>query len=192
MSKWCTYIIFIAVISAIPGCRQAVATNPLQATISYDDSVYCFNLRSIVSREGLKGIADLDGNVVLPLEWDSIEFLDDDVALLSRSGLWYLSTKDGRIFAQATDPSELEASSTELFTRMQEDDLRHWDSVLDQLEALSHACISSARKGMNECILSEQNKLQQLLRERPGTAMSKAQEKRLEAIESEFSSLYRR
>ena len=188
MSKWCSYILLLAVTLGIPCCRQAASAPRISATKAYDDSVYCFNMRSIVSRDGLKGITDLEGNVVLPLEWDSIEFLDDDVALLSRSGLWYLSTRDGRIFGQSDDASELEASFKEMFTRMQEDDMRYWDDVLDQLEA----CIASARKGMNESILSQRNKLQQLLEESHGTAMTKEQEKRLELIESEFSSLYHR
>ena len=182
----------LAVTLGFPCCRQVASAPQIPAIKAYEDSVYCFNMRSIVSRNGLKGITDLEGNVVLPLEWDSIEFLDDDVALLSRSGLWYLTTRDGRIFGQSDDVSELEASFKEMFTRMQEDDMRYWDDVLDQLEALSHACMASARRGVNESILSERNKLQQLLKESHGTAMSKEQEKRLEVIESEFSSLYHR
>lgn len=192
MSKWHTYILLFAVILVTPCCRQASPNSLTSATKDYDDSVYCFNMRSIVSRDGLKGITDTEGNILLPLEWDSIEFLDDDVALLSRSGLWYLSTKNGRIFGQGDNASELEASFKETFALMQEDDMRYWDHVLDQLEALSYACIANAHKGMNESILSERNKLQLLLDEAPGTAMNKAQEKRLGAIESEFSSLYPR
>lgn len=192
MSNWCKYCLILAVFLSIPCCRQAPPSPKTAATIAYDDSVYCFNQRSIVSRDGHKGITDLQGKLVLPLEWDSIEFLDDDVALLSRSGLWFLCTRDGRIFAQGSNSSGLEQSFKELFTQLQENDIRYWDSVLDQLESLSSACLSNTKNGISESILSERGKLLQLLGESPGAAMSKTQEKRLEAIVSEFSSLYHR
>ena len=116
------YLLFALTVSYLVSCMNAGpdVQTPVQEPVTYEDTVYCFNQRSVVSLEGKKGLIDTEGQVVLEPEWDSIEFLDDEVALLSRSGIWYLCTKDGRLFAETSDPGILESSFHALLAEMQD------------------------------------------------------------------------
>ena len=77
--SWIKLGVFLpAVLASCHGA--AVRTQEAAARPAYEDSVYCFNGRMIVSSEGRKGLADTLGHVILPLEWEQVEFLDDDVA----------------------------------------------------------------------------------------------------------------
>ena len=181
-----------AILPLSGGCSQAPRQEPVEtAAAAYDDSVYCFNGRSIVSCKGMWGLVDQDGRVILKPEWDGIEFLDDDVALLHRAGLYYLCTRDGRFFAEDADAGVLEESFRELLVEMEYEDSRKWDSVLDRLEALCDACIASGRKRPDRIVLEEKAALQAELASVSGQ-MSSLQKERLEQIVERFKSSYRR
>lgn len=167
----------------------AVQEHPV---VAYEDTVYCFNQRSIVSAGGLKGVIDDDGQVILSPEWDSIEFLSDEVALLSRSGLWYLCTRDGRLFAESGNPSDLETSFRERLAEMQDLDLAYWDAVLDQLDQLRAACLQASSRRVDARIRQERARLDGLLADAGRGSMSRAQLDRLGQILSDFNSMYRR
>lgn len=161
------------------------------ACTPYDDSVYCFNGRVIVSSEGRKGLVDTLGHVILSPEWEDIVFLDDDVALLGRAGLSCLCTADGRIFAESGDREALEEDYIRLFSEMKDADYRQWDRVLDQLEALCDACLAAKPGHVDERVLKEKAALVPLLEGIQGH-MSEDQETRLVHIEDRFTALYKR
>ena len=95
-----TYLLLFFSLPVVHSCQAGQVRSEMQETdVFYDDTVYCFNQRSIVTLGSQKGLIDENGTRILAPEWDSIEFLDDEVALLGRSGLWYLCTRDGRFFA---------------------------------------------------------------------------------------------
>ena len=130
------------------GCRQAPAPPPLEPQAEdivpvWDDSVYCFNGRAIVCKDGLFGIVSTDGELVCPPVYDAIEFLNFDVALLSRYGTWFLATKDGRMMAENNDRAKLETGYEDLFDAVTRSDRVFWDGILDQYEAFCNACIDA-------------------------------------------------
>lgn len=159
--------------------------------VAFEDTVYCFNQRSIVTLDGRKGLIDDSGNIVLAPEWDSVEFLDDEVALLSRAGLWYLCTRDGRIFADGLEVSVLESSFRERLVAMRDQDYRYWESVIARIETLGAACLASSRRHLDEQAVREYAALQDLLKSRVGT-MTRDQQGRLSGIEERFLSLRRK
>lgn len=161
------------------------------AAIAYEDTVYCFNQRSIVSLDGRKGMMDDSGNIILVPEWDSVEFLDDEVALLSRAGLWYLCTRDGRVFADGLDKPALELSFRERLAEMRNQDYRYWESVIGRLETLGAACLASPRRRPDEHALREYAALQDLLKNAVGTP-TRDQQERLSQLEERFISLRRK
>lgn len=157
----------------------------------YDDTLYCFNQRSIVHLDGKAGIIDNSGNVCLKPEWDSAEFIDDEVALLSRSGVFYLCTKDGRIFAESSSVLELIGNADDLLLRAMDDDVRRWDGVLDALDELCDVCLSSRSRKVDEPILLAHQNLQNRLQGVSG-AMTTLQQERLEEIVTRFQTFYRK
>ena len=188
------YLLFALTVSYLVSCMNAGpdVQTPVQEPVTYEDTVYCFNQRSVVSLEGKKGLIDTEGQVVLEPEWDSIEFLDDEVALLSRFGIWYLCTKDGRLFAETSDPGILESSFRALLAEMQDKDSKYWDDILDRLEDLSEACINSRSKRPDARILRERALLSELLSSGIRGKMSASQTERLDKIVLKFNSLYRK
>ena len=167
-------------------------STPVQSVTEYEDTVYCFNQRSVVSLGEKKGLIDNEGREILATEWDSIEFLDDDVALLSRSGLWYLCTRDGRLFAEAPEPSDLESTFRSRYAEVTDKDSAYWDGVLDQLDNLREACVGSRSRRPDERVLQEFARLQELISKEHGGGMSRSQEERFERILSDFKSSYRK
>ena len=189
-----SYSFLTCVVLLLSACSETPV--PMQDTLvvrpDYEDSVYCFNERSIVTLNGLKGIVDKDGNQVLAPEWNEIEFLDDNIALLSKSGIWSLSTRDGRIFAQSADSLYLEGRYSELYDEMAESDAQYWDQVLDALEELEELCLTSRSGKLDERMVHARATLQRLLEASPGGEMTVSQLDRLESIESEFKTMYQR
>lgn len=157
------------------GCRPLARTEngttpPSPPPISsYESSLYCFNQRYIVSSGGLYGIVDTLGRVLVPISYDSVDFLSDEVSLLGKDGLYFLSDKDGRVFAQSMDENEL----TTYFQRLHEDYLlsqsRFWDSVLDSFEDMSGQMLSlrgrRLSKTQRNLLLSKKEEIERLLGE---------------------------
>ena len=125
---------------------------------------------------------DKYGTLLLEPVWSEIEFLSPDVALLSRNGLSYLSSSEGRIFAEGTDREALAATFQESYESMLFEDMRRWDEVLDRLDSLCWSCIS--RDGNNgSATLFE--RLKESLHSVSGT-MTGSQSQRLGEIEERF------
>ena len=158
--------------------------------VAYEDSVYCFNQRSIVTFEGKKGVVGEQGELILAPEWDAIEFLDDEVALLQKSGLYYLCTRDGRIFAESHEMESLERSFRQRLAEMHDADVLSWNRVLDQLEVLCDACLACDGRKPDSQLIHEDTVLREYLNNATG-AMNQEQKLRLERIGKKFDSLYR-
>jgi len=173
----------------LAACQVRPVLVSVEKTV-YEDSVYCFNQRSIVTLGGQKGMVGEGGEVILVPEWDAIEFLDDDVAMLQKSGLFYLCTRDGRIFAESPEVESLERSFRQRLAETLDADLLSWDRVLDQLEVLCDACLACGGRRPDAQIIHEDTVLREYLDDATG-AMTQEQKMRLERIGRKFDSLYR-
>ena len=122
-------------------CARAQETAP--EAQAYEDSVYCFNQRSIVSAGGLYGMTDTSGTRILPLAYTSLEFLSDEVALGRRGGRWYLLTRDGETVRQGDSRRVADDWEAAYESWLQRRD-SFWDVALDRYEALCHTCIALA------------------------------------------------
>lgn len=174
----------------LSGCRFSPAVEePVPERVPYEDSVYCFNQRSIVTLAGRKGMVGASGETILAPEWDDIEFLDDDIALLRRDDLFYLCTRNGRFFAESSDAALLEQSFRQRLADILDADMRSWDRVLDQLEALCEACLSCENRHPNARVIRENTRMQDCLQSVSGE-MTPEQKERLAQIEKKFATLY--
>ena len=187
-----SYLTILVALSCLASCKTGRSDlSSFSAPDHYDDTLYCFNQHSVVHLEGKAGIIDDSGNVCLKPEWDSAEFLDDDVALLSRAGVFYLCTKDGRVFAESTSVLELIGNSDALLLRAMDEDVKHWDSVLDALEKLCEVCLSTRSRKVDDNILLAHHALQEKLQGVSGS-MTVIQQERLEGIVTRFQTFYRK
>ena len=185
------YLLLTFLALSLSACREGPpAEVPMREEVAYDDSLYCFNGRSLVSREGRWGMVDTTGREILALEWDSADFLDDEVALLARSGIYYLCTWDGRIFAEDVDPDVLERSFRMRLSEMHAADYQDWNRALDRLEALCDACLAARSHRLDNRIIQENADLRELLAGIQG-GMTLAQQNRLERIVDRFNTMYR-
>lgn len=193
MHHFRSYPACVILLICLAACTMAQRRNTYSSLAStcYDDTLYCFNQRYIVHLGGKAGIIDQNGSVCLKPEWDSAEFLDDDVALLSRSGVFYLATKDGRVFAESSSVLELIGHVDELLLKAMDDEVRHWDSILDALEELCDACLISRSRKVDDNILRAHQALQDKLKGASGS-MTTIQQERLEEIVTRFQTFYRR
>jgi len=155
--RWlCSYFLAVCLFVLFSSCSAVdTAPQPAGEPIAYEDTVYCFNQRSIVHLSGKAGVIDESGTLVLSPEWDAIEFLDDEVALLRRDGRWFLSTRGGRIFAESDDSAGLESDFRRRLEDVREQDLCRWDTVLDKLEVLCETALACRSRRPDRDIRSD-------------------------------------
>jgi len=142
-------VIDLVLINLCLSCSNGSSSEVSQeevSCISYEDSTYCFNGRWKIFSNGLEGLSDGQGNVLVEPLFNEIYFINDDIALLERSGLFYLANRDGRVFAEGTDKADLEASASKRYEQMLSEDLFFWDEILDDLESLGRECLSGGHK----------------------------------------------
>lgn len=102
--------------------------------------VYCFNQRYIASEGGKFGMLDKQKKEVIPMVYDEISFITDDIAILSRYGGFLLCDKWGRIFAEGTSRSDLEEQCQDLYDKVLEDDRLYWETVLEAYSDFASEC----------------------------------------------------
>lgn len=183
------HIVLFCCVAAVVGCvagRKPEVDAYLPRT-EYDDTVYCFNGRSIVHLGGLSGCIDDEGREIIPPVWDSLEFLSNDIIMLFRAGLAVLSTRDGRVFSESATPSELEKDAESRFSRMQIADVIFWDGVLDRLDSLCNKCLAQPKQSdiSDADIMKEVDNIRRILRF-PEGKMNETQLARLAEIENKF------
>lgn len=188
-SPYCFAVICVQIlVSCSQGMPAAQVTlSEPESLVGYSDTVYCFNGRYIVTSDEGKGVMAEDGRIVIDAVYDDIEFLDDDVAILTDSGVSWLATRDGRFFAEDTNPEVLVLSSSDLYEDMLRLDAQYWDEVLDALDKLCDICIGIEGRRLTEN--KESVMVFEMLRAKlDGNhgQMSEIQRIRLEEIESKF------
>ena len=134
--------------------RQAglAAASDTGGTPVWDERLDCFNGLFVVRSNGLYGITDESGAVLVPPECDSLEFLSDEVLLLFKGGMSALADRRGRIFAESTDSRNLKDNFQSLRDKAADEGLRRWNSYIDDFEAFGRECekVRGGRIGRKE------------------------------------------
>lgn len=131
--------------------------------------VYCFNQRYIVSESGKYGMTDQQKKEILPIVYDGISFLTDDIALLSRYGSFMLSDKWGRIFAESSSRKELENNCQDLYDQVLSDDFSFWEIVLREFEIFADKCCEAKKlRNPDSFLLPYRQKIEDLLKMKRG------------------------
>lgn len=160
-------------------------TPSVKLETAYDSSTYCFNGTSIVSKDGKWGLCDTLGNVILPANYDKIEFISDDMAVANEGELFYLIDTKGNIMAEALHSGGLTAEEISLWAgKVNERIRKEWDEILDKYEELETLCAD--RKSSRKAVKSASKELEELLDAATGS-MNQAQRARFEMLRNTFS-----
>ena len=128
----------IALLAAV-GCLVACSHPGEKAaeTVAAEQQWSCFNGCAIFLQEGRYGLLrERDGEVLLPACYDTIEFLDNDIALLTGEGVGSLCDRSGRMLAQGCAPDSLRQNYATLVERVREEDRRSWEQVISDYDRL--------------------------------------------------------
>lgn len=160
-------------------------TPSVKLETAYDSSTYCFNGTNIVSKDGKWGLCDTLGNVILPANYDKIEFISDDMAVANEGELFYLIDTKGNIMAEALHSGGLTAEEISLWAgKVNERIRKEWDEILDKYEVLETLCAD--RKSSRKAVKSASKELEELLDAATGS-MNRAQRARFEMLRNTFS-----
>lgn len=176
-----SFAVFLFVSCASP--QESAVLLPIEA------SWPCFNGCDIVLQGGKYGLVANDGTQILPAEYDSIEFLDNDVALISRDGLYGLCTRKGRILSREGDEASLRGNWPAILEESLEADRKSWEQVLQDYERLCRQCRASRGKRLSRKELARLQVLQSQvlvsLQEAQGVPTA-SQKARLEEMSAEY------
>ena len=100
----------------------------------------CFNGREIILQAGRYGLVTTEGMPVLPPEYDAIEFLDSDTALLQKETESYLCDKNSRMLARSEHGDSLRRVWPQIVEESAEADRRSWEQVVRRYELLLRGC----------------------------------------------------
>lgn len=177
---------FIATLCAM-SCRNAAGEHYAPAEDSvpaavYDTSIYCFNGTSIVMSGGKWGIIDTSGTVILPVVYDHVAYITDDIAEAGEGDIHYLADIHGNILAEARssgnlDEDALAAWAETVTTRLE----KSWDHILDMYEELAQLC--SDKDADEKSVQAKADEIKLALDEIQGS-MSKSQRARFDMIRS--------
>lgn len=160
-----TVITFVAIMAILASCgrRESVRSlDRLQASLAaaydtggtpvWDERLDCFNGLFMVRSNGLYGITDESGAVLVPPECDSLEFLSDEVLLLFKGGMSALADRRGRVFAENGDSRILRDNFQGLRDKAADEGLRRWSAYLDDFESFGRECekVRGGRIGRKE------------------------------------------
>lgn len=160
-------------------------TPSVKLETAYDSSTYCFNGTNIVSKDGKWGLCDTLGNVILPANYDKIEFISDDMAVANEGELFYLIDTKGNIMAEALHNGGLTTEEISLWAgKVNERIRKEWDEILDKYEELETLCAD--RKSSRKAVKSASKELEELLDAATGS-MNRAQRARFEMLRNNFS-----
>ena len=122
-----------------PSSTPAPAHNP-DGTPVWDERFDCFNGLFMVRSDGLYGITDEAGTILVPPECDSLEFLSDEVLLLFKGGTASLADRRGRVFAESGDIRSLRDNFQSLRDKAADESIRRWNAFLDDFESFGREC----------------------------------------------------
>lgn len=188
MTKLAATVLCICISCTARNSRQHEkqdGTPSVKLETAYDSSTYCFNGTNIVSKDGKWGLCDTLGNVILPANYDKIEFISDDMAVANEGELFYLIDTKGNIMAEALHSGGLTAEEISLWAgKVNERIRKEWDEILDKYEELETLCAD--RKSSRKAVKSASKELEELLDAATG-AMNQAQRARFEMLRNNFS-----
>ena len=168
----------IAVLSACGG--EGDKGHKIPAPEAYTTMTYCFNGTSIVSNLDKYGIIDTLGNILLPLRYDNITYITDEIAAAREKGLHCLVDKKGHILAECIHDGEMSADEMTAWAEEVSKEVRQsWDDVLAGYGELSDLCRSEAPD--NEAIRKKAEEIRESLSKTIGS-MSKDQKAQFESL----------
>lgn len=180
--NYCRQHIFLLTLLLTACSSSQVQT---EAARVYDSEVNCLNGTMIVSRGGEYGLADTCGKVVLPLGYDEIYFLTDDLAVAFTGNLCCYFDKSGQrlgecIVTPGTSPEEL----LEIYSRIERERRVQWDSILDLYGDLRRYCLSDSASATTASRMAEDIRTAV---QKVGGPMEKDQKARFESEYSSYS-----
>lgn len=147
---------------------------------AYTTMTYCFNGTSIVSNMDKYGIIDTTGNVILPLRYDNITYITDEIAAAREKGLYCLVDTKGHVLAECIRDGEMTADEMAAWAEDVSKKVRQsWDYVLAGYGELSDLCRSEAPD--NEAIRKKAEEIRESLAKTVGS-MSKDQKAQFESV----------
>lgn len=168
----------IAVLGACGGERDK--GHKIPAPEAYTTMTYCFNGTSIVSNMDKYGIIDTTGNVILPLRYDNITYITDEIAAAREKGLYCLVDTKGHVLAECIRDGEMTADEMAAWAEDISKKVRQsWDDVLAGYGELSDLCRSEAPD--NEAIRKKAEEIRESLAKTVGS-MSKDQKAQFESV----------
>lgn len=168
----------IAVLSACGG--EGDNGHKIPAPEAYTTMTYCFNGTSIVSNLDKYGIIDTTGNVILPLRYDNITYITDEIAAAQEKGLYCLVDTKGHVLAECIRDGEMTADEMAAWAEDVSKKVRQsWDDVLAGYGELSDLCCSEAPD--NEAIRKKAEEIRESLAKTIGS-MSKDQKGQFESV----------
>ena len=152
--------------------------------VVYETSTYCFNGTSIVSVAGKWGIVDTLGHIIMPVVYDHIAYITDDMVEASEGDLHYLADSKGNILAETRHRGAMDESTVmDWAAAVAERARKSWDEVLDSYEELASLCLSASPD--EKAIQAKADKIREQIEEIRGS-MTKDQRARFELIRSSF------
>ena len=168
----------IAVLGACGG--EGDKGHKIPAPEAYTTMTYCFNGTSIVSNMDKYGIIDTTGNVILPLRYDNITYITDEIAAAREKGLYCLVDTKGHVLAECIRDGEMTADEMAAWAEDISKKVRQsWDDVLAGYGELSDLCRSEAPD--NEAIRKKAEEIRESLAKTVGS-MSKDQKAQFESV----------
>lgn len=168
----------IAVLGACGG--EGDKGHKIPAPEAYTTMTYCFNGTSIVSNMDKYGIIDTTGNVILPLRYDNITYITDEIAAAREKGLYCLVDTKGHVLAECIRDGEMtEDEMTAWAEDISKKVRQSWDDVLAGDGELSDLCRSEAPD--NEAIRKKAEEIRESLAKTVGS-MSKDQKAQFESV----------
>lgn len=168
----------IAVLGACGG--EGDKGHKIPAPEAYTTMTYCFNGTSIVSNLDKYGIIDTTGNVILPIRYDNITYITDEIAAAREKGLYCLVDTKGHVLAECIRDGEMTADEMAAWAEDISKKVRQsWDDVLAGYGELSDLCRSEAPD--NEAIRKKAEEIRESLAKTVGS-MSKDQKAQFESV----------
>ena len=127
------------------------------ATHVYDTETDCLNGTMIVSLDGEYGLTDTSGRVIMPVIYDNIYFLTDDVGVAFTGSLCCYFDKDGNRLGETDTDSETSPEVLlETYSKIERDRRRQWDDILGRYEELSRYCRSDSASAGDAELMAEE------------------------------------
>lgn len=176
-------VAFLVLSSCIPQTESARPDIPIAAKWP------CFNGCTIYLQGERYGLMTDAGEPILPAVYKSIEFLDNDFALLERDSDFALSDKKGRIICQSFSAGSIRLSWPSMAQQVLEQDRKSWERVVRDYELLCVRCKATRGKKVLrhefKTLVSLKNNVLESLQEATGKP-TPSQKARLEALSQDY------